>query len=133
MNAITSFSGEYRFLSNFFIEPDNTHVEREYQAAKCSDDVQRRVFDTLTPAQCKKYGRKVNLRPDWEQVKLQIMEDLVLAKFIDHEELRERLLATGDAELVEGNTWNDFYWGVCNGQGENHLGKILMTVRDWIR
>lgn len=135
---ISIFKGQYSFLSNFFIEPDGTHVEREYQVAKCTDDVQRRVFDTLTPAQCKKYGRKVSLRPDWEQVKLQIMEDLVMAKFVDHNNLRELLLATGDAELSEGNHWHDIFWGRCScpvhhGEGENHLGLTLMGVREWIK
>lgn len=136
--VINIFRDQYKFLSNFFIEPDGTHVEREYQAAKCSDDVQRRVFNTLTPAQCKKYGRKVNLRPDWEQVKLPIMDDLVMTKFVDHENLRELLLATGDAQLIEGNNWHDLFFGQCscplhNGEGRNELGQILMKVRAWIR
>lgn len=137
---IDVFKGKYAFLSNFFIEPDNTHVEAEYQSAKCIDDVQRRAFlvmPYLAPAQCKKLGKKVKLRPDWESVKLQIMEDLVMAKFADHEDLRNKLLATGDAELIEGNHWHDNFWGMCNcgrcSDGQNHLGKILMKVREWCR
>lgn len=67
--------------------------------------------------------------PNWDNVKLGIMEELVGLKFRSHPELAERLLATGDNTLVEFNTWNDTYWGVCRGSGKNHLGLILMRVR----
>ena len=75
------------------------------------------------------------MRKDWEQVKDRIMEEIVRAKFSQNEELKEQLLATGDAQLVEGNRWNDRYWGVDirSGVGENHLGKILMKVRSELR
>jgi ribA/ribD-fused uncharacterized protein len=74
-------------------------------------------------------GRQVQARPDWEQVKVGIMEQLVRLKFTTHSSLRDQLLATGDAELLEGNTWKDTFWGVCRGQGRNELDKILMKVR----
>ncbi len=142
--VITSFSREYHFLSNFYIEPDRTHVVAEYQAAKCVDEFERTIIISKSglyapPGQAKRAGKKVKLRPDWEQVKFQIMDELVMAKFVDHPELREKLLATGDAELIECNTWGDRFWGMCHdpvtGQmaGENHLGKTLMRVREWIR
>jgi predicted NAD-dependent protein-ADP-ribosyltransferase YbiA (DUF1768 family) len=57
------------------------------------------------------------------------MEDLVRLKFTTHPDLCERLLTTGDAELIEGNSWNDTFWGVCRGKGRNELGKVLMKVR----
>ena len=80
-------------------------------------------------------GGEVFLRPDWEEVKVGIMEEIVRAKFTQHPELAARLLATGDKVLVEGNHWGDTCWGVDTrtGQGENHLGKILMKVREELR
>lgn len=85
-----------------------------------------------TPKKAKQRGRQVVLIPDWEDEKLEIMFDLVRMKFEDRE-LRERLLATGDEELIEGNWWGDTFWGVCKGEGKNALGKILMTVREEAR
>ena len=83
-----------------------------------------------SPGIAKKMGRSLQIRPDWEDVKLNIMEDLVRLKFTTHSGLRKKLLRTGDAELIEGNWWGDQFWGVSKGYGENHLGKILMKVRD---
>ena len=94
---------------------------------------EREVFAVCSPAEAKRFGRRVRLRLDWEQVKLDIMRQLVADKFARSDELRRRLLATGDAELVEGNAWNDTFWGVCRGRGQNHLGRILMEVRDGLR
>lgn len=82
----------------------------------------------LTAGQAKRRGYRVKLRDDWELVKLGIMEDLVRQKF-NEKTLGDMLLATGDAELVEGNDWGDKFWGVCDGEGQNMLGKILMKVR----
>ena len=77
-------------------------------------------------------GRQVQLRPDWEQVKDGIMEEIVHAKFFQIEPFARKLVATGNAELIEGNTWGDTYWGVDlhTMQGQNKLGKILMKIRD---
>ena len=82
-----------------------------------------------TPGQVKRVGGKLELRFDWEEVKLTIMEELVRIKF-QIPTLTGLLIQTGNAELVEGNYWNDTYWGVCKDVGENHLGKILMKVRN---
>lgn len=60
------------------------------------------------------------------------MENLIHQKF-SQEPLRSQLLNTGEEELVEGNTWGDTYWGICNGKGQNNLGKILMKVRNQLR
>lgn len=96
------------------------------------DKVQRRQFCNLNASNAKRFGRRVQLRPDWEQVKDNIMYEIIKSKFsIKH--LREMLLATGEAILIEGNTWNDTYWGMCRGKGKNMLGKILMRVREELK
>lgn len=68
------------------------------------------------------------MRADWEAIKFATMEGLLRRKF-RHADLRAMLVATGDAELIEGNTWGDRVWGVCGGTGENRLGKMLMQIR----
>ena len=135
MAEITSFHGEHRFLSNFWPAPvvldgvTYPTVEHAYVAAKTTD-LERRaeIAQVERPGEVKRIGRKLKLRDDWEAVKLSVMADLVRQKFA-HPELRRMLLDTGDANLVEGNTWGDTFWGVCRGQGKNHLGRILMEVR----
>lgn len=137
---IESFSAEYRFLSNFWpadVEFEGApypSVEHAYQAAKTLDPAERRRIAALpTPAEAKRAGRRLALRPDWEIAKFAVMEQCVRYKFTHHADLREKLLATGDAELVEGNTWGDRVWGVYQGRGENRLGRILMKVRAELR
>jgi ribA/ribD-fused uncharacterized protein len=127
--AITAFSGPYAFLSNFFIEPDKTHVEGEFQSAKCVDLRQATKIITMNPRESKKAGQRVRIRPDWESVKVEVMRGLVCAKFVDHDSLASLLVRTYPRQLVEGNTWGDKFWGVCDGVGLNHLGVILMEVR----
>lgn len=80
----------------------------------------------------KRIGRLVQLREDWEDRKLDIMKKVLIQKF-QIPELRKKLLATGDEEVVEGNFWNDIFWRVCKEKGENHLGKLLMSIREKIR
>ncbi len=135
--AITSFSGAYRFLSNFWPATivyegvKYSTTEHAYQAAKSLDPVIREAISFLPyPSQAKKAGKGIKVRADWEEVKLQVMLDVLRLKFNSSEFLRLRLLATAPQELIEGNTWNDTFWGVCNGKGQNHLGKLLMQVRD---
>lgn len=137
---IKEFRGEFRFLSNFWdslLWHDGIQyptVEHAFQAAKTLDFHRRWEISKLeTPGEAKRAGRQVVLRPDWEQVKTMVMLELVLQKFARHDGLRRRLLATGDAILIEGNTWGDKFWGVCNGEGENHLGRILTEVRARLR
>jgi ribA/ribD-fused uncharacterized protein len=117
---------------------DYPSVEHAFQAAKCRYAEDKRQFymtspRMLTAPEAKKVGGKVDLRRDWEEVKLQVMLDLLRAKFTQNRTLRQLLLSTRDATLVEGNWWGDTFWGVCNGRGENHLGKLLMQVRDELR
>ena len=139
---IKEFTGIYRFLSNFYISligfegMSYPSVEHAFVAAKTLDINERtHIARLLSAAEAKKYGRKVKLRPDWEQVKLQIMEDLVRQKFTKWPLLKQALLDTGDQQLFEGNTWGDRFWGVDSVtlRGENHLGEILMKIRKEIR
>lgn len=132
--VIASFQGKYRWLSNFwscFVELDGDEypsVENAYQAAKTLDLELRVPFQKYFPGKAKTMGRSLPIRPDWEEVKLYVMEDLLRQKFVG--ELAKRLVDTKHDVLVEENTWNDTYWGVCKGVGHNHLGRILMRIRD---
>lgn len=136
---IDRFSGEYRFLSNFFsVKIDFAgivypSIEHAYQAMKTLHVPTREFISTIdTAGMAKQYGKTLNLRNDWEDVKLQIMLDLLMIKF-SKPTFKLRLLQTGDALLVEGNTWGDTFWGVCRGVGHNHLGKHLMHVREILK
>ena len=136
---ITTFKGRNFYLSNYFTAPvrygDITYQNNEaaFQAQKCINPKDRMSFIGLPPNRAKAMGRKVKLRKDWEDVKNRIMYEICLAKFTQNKKLREALISTKDEELIEGNTWNDTYWGVCNGKGLNMLGKILMRVRSELR
>jgi ribA/ribD-fused uncharacterized protein len=137
---IAELQREYRFLSNFYpaaVEFEGLTyptVEHAYQSAKTLDTNERKRIAALpTPSDAKREGRKLKLREDWERVKFDVMERCVRYKFTRNDELRAKLLATGDAVLEEGNDWGDQVWGVVNGVGENRLGKILMKVRDELR
>ena len=136
---ITTFRGRNFYLSNFFTAPVRydgityQNNEAAFQAQKCINPRDRIAFAGLPPNRAKAMGRRVKLRKDWEDVKNRIMYEICLAKFVQHKGLREALLSTKDEELIEGNTWNDTYWGVCNGKGLNILGKTLMRVRSELR
>ena len=139
---VREFKGEYAFLCNFykvdipFVYNGVTYntSEAAFQAAKYNGhnaEMVHKVFAKCTPDESKKLGRAIKLRKDWEEVKDGIMFDVVKAKFDADPELKQRLLDTGDMELIEGNTWGDTYWGVCNGHGQNRLGTILMQLREY--
>lgn len=135
---IDSFSQEYRFLSNFWPVDVSLNmikyptVEHAYQAAKTHNRWERMdILACSTPGKAKRRGRKMTLRSDWEEVKITVMRRLLEQKFLPASVLAQMLLATGYAELVEGNPWGDKFWGVTDdGEGENHLGKLLMEIRD---
>lgn len=137
--AIRQFRGDFFFLSNFYNCPvvykqlTYTNNEAAFQAQKCVSDTERIQFTKLSPSEAKRLGRRVSLRRDWEDVKVSIMEEIVRAKFTQNTELADKLLATGDTYLEEGNTWGDRVWGTVNGVGANQLGIILMKIRDEIR
>jgi len=133
--VINKFNGEYRFLSNFygcFIKYDGLTFkssEAAYQSQKTFEVHDRFSFQFLTASQSKRKGYQIQLRDDWEDVKVKIMYKIVKAKFEQNEELLNKLLLTGKVKLIEGNNWNDRFWGMVNGEGENKLGKILMKIR----
>ena len=137
---INRFIDEYEFLSNFYPSPiyddagkEYPTVEHYFQAMKTFNPQERELIRLAeSPGKAKRIGRLVQLREDWENRKLDIMEKALIQKF-QILRLREKLLATGNEELIEGNFWHDTYWGVCKGEGENHLGKLPMKIREKIR
>lgn len=144
MNAITEFSGENEFLSNFFENwiwwkglefPTNEHA---FVAAKTLDKkLRKKIAHIPTPGQAKRFGRQLELRSDWEQIKFIVMRRLLEIKFIGTD-LEDLLRATGKKKLIEGNVWHDNIWGncICNKcrliPGQNMLGRLLMETRDLI-
>jgi len=138
MKVINEFQGEYRWLSNFIgTIPSLGGVtpEHAYQAAKTSiPDEKAQVLAAPTPGEAKRLSRHITLSADWDQAKVGVMFMLLQEKFSDPE-MADRLHATGDAILIEGNMWHDNFWGNCNCQkckstfGKNWLGRLLMLVR----
>lgn len=140
IDGIYGFTGEYRFLSNFYPSRINLDgmdyptVEHAYQAAKTLNPDQRLMILNLPyPAMAKKAGRKVHMRHDWDEIKITVMEYLLRQKFTGYHGLSLKLYQTGDIYIEETNTWGDTFWGVCNGKGQNVLGNLLMKVRKDIK
>ena len=137
--TIEHFRGEHAFLSNFhpcLVEHNGLtyqNTEAAFQAAKCINREEKERFVSLSPGQAKRLGRKVALREDWNDARIDVMREVLECKFSQNPELKEKLVATGDAELIEGNHWNDRFWGVCRGTGQNHLGKLLMELREILK
>lgn len=136
---ITNFAGRFAFLSNFYpvhlTYKNRTYKSSEhaYQARKANNTSQHDfIAKAPTAASAKARGKVCSKRADWAEIKIQVMWDILVAKF-ENPMLRELLLDTGDAELIEGNTWGDVFWGVCGGVGENWLGKLLMKLRAELR
>lgn len=135
IETINEFRGMYAFLSNFYpcviVHQGVAYpsVEHAFQGAKFKHWKDRiAVAECGSPGKAKQLGRTADLPDDWEETKLDLMYDLVTLKFGDPE-LERLLIDTGKAELVEGNIWGDTFWGVCRGEGENFLGRILMRIR----
>ena len=135
---INEFRGDYAFLSNFYPAPvsymGQTYANNEaaFQAQKTLSAREQRkfcIFRMHNPSDAKKLGRDLTLRPDWEKVKVRLMYEICMCKFMQNPELRDKLLATGESTLIEGNNWGDYFWGKVNNCGENQLGIILMDVR----
>ena len=136
---IDTFSGPFEFLSNFYektLEYDNVWwptLEHAYQAMKTLDPDERdTIRASRSPALAKRLGNRLKMREDWDDIKVGLMHELLRVKFRDPD-LRDRLIATGEAELIEGNHWGDSFWGVCKGNGKNWLGRLLMAVRREIK
>ena len=135
MTTINRFVDEYAFLSNFWQAPVRTYdwiyltAEHAFQSLKMETDYDAElVRQAKTPGQAKRLGRKLPMKGNWNNIKLHVMQDILIDKFADPE-LQSMLLATGDAMLIEGNPWGDTFWGISNGNGLNHLGRLLMAVR----
>lgn len=135
---INKFFGKYRFLSNFYrcevkygeiIYPT---VEHAYQAAKFVNPLDcLKILAKEKPGEAKReaWKMKAKVRRDWDSIKIEVMRELLEQKFAK-EPFKTWLKRTGNRQLIEGNTWNDVFWGVCNGKGENNLGKLLMEIRN---
>lgn len=133
--TVGEFRGKYFFLSNFAPYPASYEgrvyptAEHAFAAAKTLDEQQRAsIAQAATPGQAKAMGRKVALRAGWDDMRLEVARQILESKFSDPK-LAVMLESTGQAQLVEGNTWNDTFWGVCLGKGQNHLGRLLMELR----
>lgn len=135
MNIINSFDGEYDFLSNFYECPilwkGNLYRNSEsiYQSYKTLDNVPF-DFTKTTGSQAKKISKTLNVRSDWNKIKFDLMFNICREKFNQNPDIAQKLMNTGDTILIEGNYWGDTYWGICNGEGQNNLGKILMKIRE---
>lgn len=138
---IKEFRNEYAFLSNFFACPikwkghDYNSVEHAYQSEKSIDPEWKKFCqEERFPGKVKKESEKIKKRPDFHKENFDIMENLLRQKFM-FSEFKNKLLETGDDEIQEGNRWGDKFWGVDldTGEGENHLGKLIMKIREDIK
>lgn len=126
----TGLDSEHNFLSNFFYYDFGVTTEHLYQAAKTSDpEWAAKIINAPSPKIAKQLGRRAPMRPQWDDERIPVMRALLGVKFAYPNLLSEKLLATGDATLIEGNWWGDTFWGQCKGKGENWLGKLLMEQR----
>lgn len=142
MADVKQFIGQYRFLSNFWLDPiigpgglRFEHVEGAYQASKSNSyDDWETIRTQPTPGFAKRAGRKIKMREDWDQVKLTVMKQLLWRKFSPMSALSYKLMEI-DGDIQEGNTWHDTFWGIDlrTGQGFNHLGFMLMDIRQGLR
>ena len=141
-NNIKGFFGEYRWLSNFHIctvrfeGVEYPSSENAYMAAKTTDLELRKQFETITPPEARKLGKKIELREGWNEMRIEVMSSIIFDKFLRNKDLREALLKTGDKYLEESCHWHDYWWAVHYnedgvGKGENNLGKILMRNRNY--
>lgn len=131
-----AFTGKLEFLSNFYparivmgdlVFPTSEHL---YNFMKMDTEEGRAaILSADTPLKAKRLSKKFHVREDWDAVKVNVMREVVGMKFNQHPELMAKLKKV-KGQITEVNYWNDTFWGVCNGEGLNHLGKILMALRD---
>lgn len=138
-DIINGFFGEHRWLSNFYgadIVYEGLHfpsVEHAYVYSKYSNKPKElNQFLELTAGQVKRLGKTIDIRSDFDEIKVDVMAELVFCKFSDRNpKLVQKLLDTGDAHISETNSWGDTFWGVnLEGVGLNMLGKIIMARRE---
>lgn len=143
MKKITAFRGEYAFLSNMYEHPQffrtNLGIPLEFQCAEAAFQARKTVnpsviqkFTEMTGPQTKAYGRKISLIKHWDIHRVDYMKLTLQDKFADPL-LRQKLLDTGDAQIIEQNWWHDDFWGVCTNHGQNQLGKLLMEIRNELK
>lgn len=141
INPNHMFSGELAFLSNMYPCKVRMKIggkeyvfdssEAAFQAGKSENPKEITLFTRVKDGKdAKRLGRKITLREDWDNYRLLWMKRVVYSKFIQNPELMEKLIDTYPLTLKETNYWHDTFWGICNGKGENHLGKILMEIRE---
>lgn len=139
--VVNKLDTRYGCLSNFYKRPFTYdgriygNAEAAFQSMKTDDPIERDKFSSLSPTDAKRLGKQEHLVPDWEQIKYEVMVDILTAKFSEHEYLKTILLETKDALIVEETTWHDNCWGYCTcprcrcKNSTNLLGRALMEVR----
>lgn len=146
VNTITRFTSNYYFASNFAKSPIKFNsrfyptAEHMFQAFKANnDDDHEKVRLMETPDKAKKQGRRVSIRSDWDDVKVDTMKRVLYEKFTQNNHLKILLLQSYPNVLVEGNYWHDNFWGDCYCNdcqmipGQNMLGSLLMRLRNILR
>lgn len=129
---IEEFIDQYAFLSNDYWFSGTT-VTHHYEASKTlSLKIGQEILKLGTPTEAREIGRRVLLRPGWDEMQLIVMRNLVEIKFA-YPFLRSQILSTGDEELLNNNNYKDKYWGIYQGEGSNYLGRILSYVRQEIQ
>jgi ribA/ribD-fused uncharacterized protein len=139
IDGIYGFKGEYAWLSNMHILKNPIEdeygflyysSENYYVAHKTHDVNLKHAISLLTPKQSKTFGRKIDMVPYWDEIKISVMRQAIKQKFDNNSNLKQKLIETGDLYIEETNWWNDTFWGVCNGVGKNVLGNLLMELRN---
>jgi ribA/ribD-fused uncharacterized protein len=140
VDCIVCFEGDYAFLDNgapavvLLNGIEYPTLEHAYQASKTLAAEKRAIIrEAPTPRAARRFGSWLTPIANWRAVRLDVMAMLIAQKFAVGSMDAERLLATADAELLYGNVWGDTFWGVSDGVGRNHLGRLLMERRDWLR
>lgn len=138
---VKGFFGDFRFLSNFAECPNGVWIcglcynnsEAAYQAQKVIEEA-RQPFTTMSGKEAKKawkQGPLIYHDWQWDQIKTDIMLQIIFNKFANNKDLRQALLDTRPKYLEEMNSWSDVFWGTDPDMGgKNMLGRILMNVRD---
>lgn len=135
-SMVKGFFGEYRWLSNFhdcqvvYEGLEYLNSEAAYQAAKTDDMFTKQQYQKMSGNESKKASKDLRITREWDTIKRRVMYDILKDKFTRNEDLKEKLLETGSKYLEETNYWDDTFWGVYMGKGKNHLGELLMKVRN---
>lgn len=136
-NHIKSFDAKYRWLSNFFLTETKVcgiifpSSENAYQALKVKDLSTREYIATLSPSEAKRFSKTIKVRKNWDTLRVKAMWKVTVAKYSQNQELTKNLLQLSGFLIEEGNSWNDTFWGICDGKGKNMLGQIIMAYRDY--